>query len=1508
MNKINSVLVRNRTIISFIFIFTMSFLLLAPELYAQAPTATTNAATGIGGSGATVNGTVNANNSSTTVFFEYGLTTEYGMTMPGVPSPVSGTSATLVAALLFGLDPTTTYHYRVVATNASGTTNGADMTFTTTAASGSSPAAITMAATGTGADFATLNGMVLVYTSTIVSFQWGTDTNYGNTVTADQSPVNPGPLDLLTATLTGLANNTIYHYRVVAANINGTAYGADMTFTIGTVGSAPTATTNAATGVGGTSATMNSTINANDAQTIVTFEYGVDTSYGFVLPGSPSPVSGSSDTPVSATFNSFTPNTTYHYRVVATNAVGPTNGADMTFTTLALPTATTDAASSVGATTATLNGTVNANGNSTTVTFEYGGDTSYGTTVAAVPGTVTGTADTPVSKSLTGLVNGSTYHCRVVATNAVGTTYGLDMTFIPGTTPPTVTTDAASAVGTNSATLNGTVNANNNATSTLFEYGTTTAYGRTVIATPSPVTGATNTAISAGLTDLLPNTTYHYRAVGSSLGGTTYGADMTFTTLGPAVAVTGVASPVSTTNATLNGIVTANNFSTIVTFEYGTTTAYGTTVTADQSPVTGTTTTAVSKAITGLTSGTTYHYRVIGVNANGTTNGTDMTFYTGASAAPTATTTIAEMIKATSAILNGTINANNASTAVTFEYGTDTSYDGTPVTAVPSPVLGSSDTQVSYSLSGLTNGTTYHYRVAGVNTSGTTYGAYMTFTATDNLAAVQTNAATSVGAATATLHGVINPNNSTSNISVYFQYETNLTFVNSGVFYSNTEGFPLSLAIGYTDFPVSNTLTGLTPNTTYYYRVMGITQHSPSLVTYGKVMSFTTPNALAAPTATTEAATTPVGSTSATVNGTVNANGSSATVTFEYGLDTSYGKVANGNPSPVTGSSDTDVSSSFADLQPNTTYHYRVVAQNADNTVEGVDMTFETTGVLPTATTLDATVVSGTGATLNGVVSAGNDNTTVIFRYGDNFGFGTEVNAVPNTLSGISLTPVSAVITGLAPDTHYFYRIDATNSAGLTYGETKIFYTGAAAPSATTNAASGIGATIATLKGSVIANNADATVTFEYGTTIAYGKTVTATPNTVTGSVNTAVSSALTGLVSGTLYHYSVVAVNSASTSNGADVTFATATANDFDGDGVPDATEGTADRDFDGTQNYQDYDPTGYFYDEADSKIIAGGLINLSGPGAVTIIHNGSSGYYQFLTDGTTGIYTMAVTLPPGYAWSPTCLVTPGALDPTGQPNTYVLGNGENGNTGYLTSNACTQFFLQFDLAPGDPFIFNNNFPLEKQDPTSVSLSSFSATPGQDGISIQWITESEPNNAGFNIYRSSDETGDYLKVNESLITAFGNATTGATYEYVDKPEQAGDYYYKLQIVSLDGNTSFHGPIFVGLTSVDVKKYAVPAEYSLSQNYPNPFNPETTIEYGLPSPAVVEITIYNINGKLVRTLISEEKSAGNHRIKWDARDKMNIPVSSGLYFYHIKATELGNGTGFSRTLKMILMK
>ncbi|MEI6683957.1 MAG: T9SS type A sorting domain-containing protein [Bacteroidota bacterium] len=194
------------------------------------------------------------------------------------------------------------------------------------------------------------------------------------------------------------------------------------------------------------------------------------------------------------------------------------------------PTVITLAATAVAGTTATLNGSVNANSASTTVTFNYGLTVAYGNTVAATPGTVTGNSATPVLANLTGLLPATTYHFRVSATNAVGTTNGGDLTFTTPALAPTVVTNVATNVLVTGATMNGTVTANNSTTTVSFDYGLTVAYGSNIAATPATVTGMTPTAVLATLTGLPTLTLYHYRCVGVNSAGTIYGTDMTFTT------------------------------------------------------------------------------------------------------------------------------------------------------------------------------------------------------------------------------------------------------------------------------------------------------------------------------------------------------------------------------------------------------------------------------------------------------------------------------------------------------------------------------------------------------------------------------------------------------------------------------------------------------------------------------------------------------------------------------------------------------------------------------------------------------------------------------------------------------------------------------------------------------------------------------------------------------------------------------------------------------------------
>ena len=194
-----------------------------------APAAVTDPATLIQASGATLAGTVTPRSQATTYSFDWGQTTAYGSSTT-TSSAGGGASAQPVTAVISGLTPATTYHFRVVATNGAGTTLGADRTLTTLAAA---PAATTAAASSVGETNATLAAVVTPNGAmTTYHFDVGLTTGYGDRWPAADVAAGTDSLPhSFEQTLSGLVPGTSYHYRIVATNALGTTYGSDQGFT-----------------------------------------------------------------------------------------------------------------------------------------------------------------------------------------------------------------------------------------------------------------------------------------------------------------------------------------------------------------------------------------------------------------------------------------------------------------------------------------------------------------------------------------------------------------------------------------------------------------------------------------------------------------------------------------------------------------------------------------------------------------------------------------------------------------------------------------------------------------------------------------------------------------------------------------------------------------------------------------------------------------------------------------------------------------------------------------------------------------------------------------------------------------------------------------------------------------------------------------------------------------------------------------------------------------------------
>lgn len=196
-------------------------------------------------------------------------------------------------------------------------------------------------------------------------------------------------------------------------------------------------------------------------------------------------------------------------------------------------------------------------------------------------------------------------------------------------------------------------------------------------------------------------------------------------------------------------------------------------------------------------------------------------------------------------------------------------------------------------------------------------------------------------------------------------------------------------------------------------------------------------------------------------------------------------------------------------------------------------------------------------------------------------------------------------------------------------------------------------------------------------------------------------------------------------------------------------------------------------------------------------------------------------------------------------------------------------------------PFIFNSLL---------VKLSNRYAQINENGsITIYWETEFERDILGFNIYRAISQAGPFLQINQSLIRGNGS------YSFLDTDIKAGvTYYYELEGITATGTSMRHS-----LVSIETP---VPEKFELYQNYPNPFNVDTVIRYQIPRECYVLLTVHNILGRVVKTLVDENQKAGFYNAYWNGRDNQNKDVGSGIYFYNIYADK------FHQTRKLIVVR
>ena len=533
--------------------------------------------------------------------------------------------------------------------------------------------------------------------------------------------------------------------------------------------------------------------------------------------------------------------------------------------------------------------------------------------------------------------------------------------------------------------------------------------------------------------------------------------------------------------------------------------------------------------ITGLKPNTIYYVRAYAISSKETVYGNEVSFKTTSITIPSINTVSITSITTLSAISGG--NITNDGGATVSVRGVCWSIASSPTTSNSKTSDGFGIGAFTSSITGLSSNTTYYVRAYATNSMGTAYGGQVSFkTLTVILPTLSTSSATTITTSSAISGGSITN-------------DGGATVTSRGVCWSNSTTSPTTSysktidGSGVGSF--TSSITALTQGTTYYVRAYAINSAGTA---YGSVVSFKT-NSVSLPTISTTSISS-ITTSSATSGGNITSDGGGGVTSRGVCWSATTSTPTTSNSSTSSGSGTGSFLSSISGLSANTTYYLRAYATNSAGTAYGSVISFKTSAVsLPTINT--SSISSITTSSANGGGNITTDGGASVTSRGVCWSSTTSSPTTSNskTSSGSGIGSFTSSISGLSPNTTYFVRAFATNSAGTVYGSAVSFKTSAVSlPIISTTSITSITSFSATGGGNITSDGGGSVTSRGVCWSSTTSSPSTSNPTTLNGSGTGSFISSISGLSANTTYYVRAYATNSAGTAYGNVVSFKTST------------------------------------------------------------------------------------------------------------------------------------------------------------------------------------------------------------------------------------------------------------------------------------------------------------------------------------------------------------------------------